>query len=297
MGEAKRRKAADPTGYGRAKRGLVVSPQIEVEGTSLKARSTNLDPKEVRFALLFWDRLAWPASRALHFPSGPDEQLLQQVRVLTRPEYTFNGDVAQGFARGQIQAFTDLDAKEPGLWSLAQGEDSLLLRDKIIGAGDGASVELHRAIPIPDKDVPLNEILEFKQKRHDELHLLRNEIDAFIAVLDKAEDKEAELRKQIAQVDAACADALKVGKEWRFPVRLSNLKVSLDLRPFTTIAAAVSTWGAATVSGFQLPTATAVAGLSAVGSSIKIGADFGLQTIKPWQGPYRYVSQFHQEVF
>src|SRR3989442_5161137 len=103
MGDAKRRKQADPN-FGRipkrpAHRGLVISPPLEIEGERLFIKSTSLHPQELRFALLFWDRLVWPSSRAIHIASGPDEQFLESAGVLRRPDYTFNGDAAQGIAR------------------------------------------------------------------------------------------------------------------------------------------------------------------------------------------------------
>lgn len=153
---------------------------------------------------------------------------MESAAILTRPEYTFYGDVAQGIAKTQVKAFVDLETREPGLWSLAQGENSLLLRDQMLEPNAGALLELQRAIPIPDKDVPLNEVLEFKERRRDELHRLRTELDGFVAEINQAEDKEAELQKHIATIDAACADTLRVSREWQLPVRLANFKASLD---------------------------------------------------------------------
>ena len=43
----------------------------------------------------------------------------------------------------------------------------------------GALVELHNAIPVPDLNTPLEEILEFKFRRNDELNRLRLEMDNF----------------------------------------------------------------------------------------------------------------------
>ena len=68
MGEAKLRKQTDPNfgqvpKNGLSYRGLVVSPPIEIEGNRLFAKSSNLDAQELRFSLLFWDRLVWPSSR------------------------------------------------------------------------------------------------------------------------------------------------------------------------------------------------------------------------------------------
>ncbi|WP_028222193.1 DUF6236 family protein, partial [Paraburkholderia oxyphila] len=180
MGEAKRRKATDPS-YGKVpkdthKRGLVVSPPIVIEGGRLFAKSSNLDPLELRFALLFWDRLVWPSSRVIHFASNQDEQFLEAAGILNRPDYTIWGDGATGIAQGQVTAFNDFDSREPGMWALAQGENSFVWKDGFLEDGAGALVELHRAIPIPCHDVPLAEILEFKEKRRDELLLLRAQL-------------------------------------------------------------------------------------------------------------------------
>lgn len=86
MGEAKQRMRSDPA-YGRVpkdsrRRGLIVSAPIEIEGNRLYAKSSTLDPQELRFALLFWDQLVWPSSRAIHFASGADELFLESPTAL-----------------------------------------------------------------------------------------------------------------------------------------------------------------------------------------------------------------------
>jgi hypothetical protein len=195
---------------------------------------------------------------------SPDEEFLEGVGFLIRPNYRFTGDWAQGVAKMQIQAFADHDAREPGQWSLAQGENSLFLHDKLLEPNAGALLELQHAIPIPDKDVPLNEVLEFKRRRDDELQRLRAELDGFIAAINQAEDKEAELQKRIATIDAACADALRVSREWQFPVRLTNLKASVELRPFVTAAGGVAAYGVGSESGL----AASAAILAGIGGAV-----------------------------
>lgn len=86
---------------------------------------------------------------------------------------------------------------------------------------------------------------------------------------------------------------LRIAKEWKFQIRLLNLKCSVDLRSFNTLAAAMVGWKA--VERYEMPITGAA--LFGVAASVIIGADFGLQRIRPLQGPYRYVSQYHQELF
>lgn len=298
MGEAKRRKQTEPN-FGRVPksanhRGLVVSPPIEIEGSRLFVKSSNLDPQELRFALLFWDRLVWPSSRAIHFSSGPDETFLESAGILTRPEYTFNGDGAQGIARGQIQAYQELERSEPGVWALAQGENSLLLKDGLADEGKGSLVELHRAIPVPKQDVPLAEILEFRQRRRDELMLLRHYLESFVSEIEGAADKPLALQKRVAELDQACANLLTVGKEWQFPVYLSNLKASFSLSPMKFLPAVAGGWKMGEPYGLTAAAAVAAAGGAA--SSLDIKADYGLRSMRLPTSPYRYAFQMHEEL-
>lgn len=298
MGEAKRRKLSEQN-FGdipksSSHRGLVVSPPIEIKGNQLFAKSSNLDPQELRFALLFWDRLVWPSSRAIHFASGPDEVFLESAGILTRPEYTVYGDAAQGIAKGQILAFQDLDRSEPGVWALAQGENSFLWKEGLAEEGKGALVELHRAIPIPKHDVPLAEILEFRERRRDELLLLRHHLETFVSEIDGSSDHSIALQKRIAELDKACSNLLAVGMEWQFPVYLSNLKASFSLSPQKFLPAVLGGWKVGEPYG--LTAATLVAATSGAISTLEIKGDYGLRSTRRPQSPYRYAYQIHNEL-
>jgi hypothetical protein len=298
MGQEKIRKRDDPN-YGKpppapTHRGLVVSPPLEINGTRLHARSSSIDSTELRFALLYWDKLVWPSSRAIPFASGPDEQFLETEGVLSRPDYTFYGDAAQGIAKSQIQAFLDLEKSEPGAWALAQGENSLLLKDDAFQNGNGGLVELHRAIPIPHRDVPLAEILEFKDRRKDELQRLRNHLDSLSNQIIDLNNLPTDLNAKVSEIDSACADLLQVGKEWQFPVHISNLKASFTLSTRSLVAPAASVWYFG--QQFGLIAATAAAAVSGAISTFEIKGDIGFQSLKKSPNPYRYAYLAHKEL-
>ncbi len=71
---------------------------MQIEGTGVRGRGVNLDPMELRFALLFWDQLVWPSSDFLGAGSNPDEAFLESAGILKRREFSINGDVAQRMA-------------------------------------------------------------------------------------------------------------------------------------------------------------------------------------------------------
>lgn len=318
MGEAKYRKAHDPD-YGKVPkqrgdcgpgsqgldrygvpklsencRGLVISCPMKIDGTSLTIKSSELDRQELRVASLLWDRLVWPNSRVIYIEGGPDADYLQQSGILFRPEYTFNGDIAQGMAMMQITAFQELENREPGLWALAQGERSFMLQTEMVAHDRGTLVELHRAVPVPDQDVPLEDVLEFKHRRADDLAALRAELDQCYLLIDSAEDKALAELTQFKKVDAACADMVKLARE-TFPFRMASLGMQ-----FTHGASTGGVTGWKIGDRLGLPLVGAAIGAAAGGvikAAVAMRRDLGLHRAKFTNHPYRFVYHAHDELF
>lgn len=297
MGEAKRRKATDP-GYGKQRsvaRGLIVSPPLVVEpGRGIRVRSSALDPQELRFALLFWDQLAWPDNNIIGIGGGAEADFLMASGVLTRPRYSIYGrtDVGSALLDSYTQAYRELNLSAPGRWSISQGENSLLIEGGLVVPGRAALVELHRAIPVPDADVPLEDILDFKLKRRDELFALREEIDALYATLEQAGDKEFELVRIAEKIDRACADVLRLGKERQFGMRQSDLRATFDFD-----IGKIAGWAiAGEAVGQQLALPIVGAALGGVAATLKLGWDSTAARAKFGNHPYRYVYRIHDDL-
>jgi hypothetical protein len=81
MGQAKIRKQTEPT-YGivpkkAPKRGLIISNPIKLDvKNNVFCAQGGLDPSELRFSLLYWDKLARPDSNIFGFGGGEDEHFL-----------------------------------------------------------------------------------------------------------------------------------------------------------------------------------------------------------------------------
>ena len=297
MGEAKRRKLTDPN-CGKIpknilERGIVISPPIICDDQGLQIKSSALDEFELRFSLLYWDKLVWPSSNAIHMTSNDDAKFLEREGILTRPNYNFNGTLGNIIAATQIKAFRDLEANEPGQWTMAMGENSLQISMTDFQENEGALIELHRAIPIPAHDVSFHDILEFKERRKPELFALRHHMDQLLAEIYNSTDKQALLEKKIEEIDIACTDLLKVGGEWQFPVYVSNLKASFSINSRTLSHGAIGGWLLGGPLG--LPAATA-ASVGAALSTIEIKGDFGFRSIRRPPSPYRYTFKTHEEL-
>lgn len=304
MGESKRRREKDPT-YGvvpkhlvRRKsqwngRGLVVSNPMRVSGRGISIGSSSLDPQELRLALLFWDRIVWPQSRAISIVDSSISYLIDR-KVVERPEYTFYGSEVEVIVKMQLQAFRDLNQSDPGAWSLAQGENSILIGEGFIEEGNGTVVELHRAIPVPDKDVPFEDILEFREKRQREMQEVRFAVDEFAIAIQSASDPEVRFRQAIERIDHACAEVIDLARQSNIPFRLADLGGALDFN-LLGIPALAGAFLSGPVSLANV--AAAAGGVASLG--VLNGPRKRRERIEEQlrTNPYRYVARFHQELF
>ncbi|QGW78449.1 hypothetical protein GPJ81_17750 [Pseudomonas alkylphenolica] len=296
MGEARRRRESDPN-YGKPPpkpdfRGLIVSVPGTIEGHRYRARSTTLDEQELRFSLLFWDQLVWPTG-AIHMSGGETERQLIKCGILERPKYNHFGDVTNVIINGQISAFEEYERKTPGAWAIAQGENSLIVNGGLGEVGKGALIELTRAVPIPHVDVPLNEVLELKERWRNELLCFRHHVEALADDIANSSDRSEQLEFHLKEINSACSDLMALGKEWRFPMHVSTFNASLNLKP-TLIAQVTGAWEF----GEKFCTEFAAASAAATGlyRGIKIDTDFRIRSPKRPATPYRYAYRIHTEL-
>lgn len=305
MGEAKWRRENDPM-FGKAprvakKRGLVVSNPVTVDLQSnrLEIAGGRIDPQELRFALMFWDLLAWPRNGFIGMAGGDDEQFLEQCGVLMRPFAAQPGPApaADWVVNAQLSALKELDRQEPGCWALAQGEKALNIVGGLEGEHGAMEVSLRRAIPIPNHDVPLAEILELKERRKDELLALRAHLDMMIADVQASPDDPTDaLAARLGDVDAACSDLLKLGKEWQFPVHLADLQTSVNLNPVKIGGTAFGAYKGALEVGMSQSTSIIAGVAGGLASTIDVK---GRPQLKGWRrpkSPFRYAYHLNVEL-
>lgn len=303
MGEAKIRKATEPT-YGKVpkeqqKRGLIVSNPISIDiGANSFAARGGLDPNELRFSLLYWDKLVHPRSNFIIFGGDSnDEEFLVSAGVLTQPVYQHRGgNVFSIVLDTYLNAFFELEAREPGVWSLSQGDKSLFINNSAANLIDdsGLVLELFRAIPVPNGDVPLAEILEFKERRKNELMILRSHIDLLVSEIQNSPARTDDFNRIAKEVDTACADLLKVGHEWQYPVHFADFKATFNFNSIKFLGAVGGGWKIGEPYG--LTAATSVAAAAGLVSTIDVKSDICLQSIKKPRNPFRYVLSAHKEL-
>lgn len=295
MGEARIRKERDPL-YGQIpkalrSRGIVVGPPSKIEGSRMELTGTALDPASLRTWLLFWDQILWPVSHVVFSPNSPDIEYLMGAGVLSRPEYpVLDADLVRSDLKGYLRALQESERRNPGCWSLAQGEKALQIIGESVANSRDVLVSLHQAVPVPAGDVPLAEILEFKERRSAELLRFRHEIERFYLDIENSNDQALALNLAVERIETACADLIKVNKEWKYGSLLSDWDFSIT--PMQ--------WGGAIASFALAPAVSldAISGLlnGTIGAALSISPGIGKRIVEGKTNPYRYVASANKEL-
>ena len=143
---------------------------------------------------------------------SPDELFLSSSGILTRPVAKRSNSTGS-FVQSLVDVYLDNEHSEPGLWALSEGRDALFIRRPEYAADAGMQAHTNRAIPLPDGDVPLEALLEFKAKRLPELHALNVTLDEMCQCVLSAENTHAELDAVIVDLDQKYVDIIKVSRE------------------------------------------------------------------------------------
>lgn len=289
MGQAKLRKETDPD-YGRfssRERGVIISNPIKARPDGFEIINSDLDPQDVRSLLMYWDKLAWPTG-TLITPSGVDGEYLENCGVLLRPSFKSSGTPRELILAPQILAFENFEKKQPGMWCFGHGENSIIVDSGMAIPNQGSIIRLCNAIPVPSPEVPLNEILEFRRKRRPELLRLRAYFEELVQEIESSHDSESELNNKLKLVDSACADLVKTTREWQSPVKLSELKASINYDLTKAATGAVSAWSACETLELNLTGKCIAAASAAILSQFKIAQDIKFRSVRKPSSPYNY---------
>lgn len=305
MGEAKRRQKRDPFfgRYPKAGKGIVISPPVTIEPNGSLSIQGGVDPVELRRAVLFWDRINKPKNGFVDFSLSADEEFLMNCGILEQSEFAtpaFSGKAGHVYAQLHLDTFSNLEKREPGRWSMSEGESSFNLQaGRGFSDGRGALVELHRAIPLPTADVPLEDLLNFKEKRRDEILSLTLELDGLFSRVLNAQDADFELGRAVREIDQKCSDVISVAKESKVKFSLSDFTygVSLEVNSMNLLAAGA--FGAFFGSSFGLPIVGATLGAASSFVKLNVGIGGRLERSKKAAelalSPYRVVSRLVNE--
>jgi hypothetical protein len=153
----------------------------------------------------------------------------------------------------------------------------------------GVLVGLFGAIPVPEKTVPLQDILEFKTRRASELKALQFHLERIYETIIDAPARGRAQDREFAALDRSISDYLRVVRETPFKKVLSRIDASIDLPH-----ALAATGGAVTAFVQGLPLTQAAIG---AGAALSVSIGLGRKEKSGRTSPFEYVAHYHRELF
>lgn len=188
-------------------------------------------PADIRKYLLYWDKIDYPDNNFISIGPCPDIQFLIDSGIAERTHVQFRGAMSSGngelFIIAQQAAFTEHQSKTPGAWSLAQISTTPHFID--VSSKVAVEYELWNMLPVPQKDVPLNEILEFKTKHNAELIALRVYLDELYQSIISSSDLPRAKNTQLIKLEKALIDIDRTMGEFQLPREITSLRGFLSV--------------------------------------------------------------------
>ncbi len=272
-------------------RGLVISNPVRLKDGALEVISSNVSPQELRFALLFWDKVDFPDNNIISTGATPEFQFLmdegfaQRTRIEPVIFGTLSG--ARVFRDCHVAAFERLNKENPGSWAASSEFGAFIFNENELDAGRGLLVTLHDSLPVPDQDVPLQDIMEFRTKRRSELLALREALDEAYLRIAASPDRDFALSSEVARLQRACTDYLNSAKGFGLDFRMMDMTANINL-----VSAAIA-GSAAFAASASAPLAIGAAAAASIG--VKVGPALKLKQAP--NSPFQYVAHYHREVF
>ncbi|AXR06507.1 DUF6236 family protein [Salinimonas sediminis] len=235
------------------KRGIIVGQPFWIHNNQRHTRY--LHGSELRKYLLFWDEIVYPDGPMLEKTiNNPELQYLESVGVLQRHELidktininlsrfrTVNGKrqsidgIDHLFSvHAQLEAYKIYSEREPGAWSLAKAGYFHQKADPRMGSA--LDIELLNMIPIPQRQVPFDDILNFKKHRRDELLAFRCFLDSIYDNIITSGDIPRAKNAEMARLELALLDLARTLRESKIEYVCKSLKAKISRAEFLGVA-------------------------------------------------------------
>lgn len=272
-----------PPLLGEGERGALVMPAIETEGQAFKP--IGFDTEYTRFAILLFDKIVYPANSAISIGKLRDITGDISCAIDSRVEIgACHAREAFSIALGAM--FQALEEREPGLWSLARGIGGVQLPDDFFGEMTAFKLKLENALPMPDREVPFEEVANYRDRRRSELMALRHYIEGLVLEVQRDGFHDLAKRRAFEAFQSALSDHTKAINETNWLKRA----VSLDLT-FNWTDAAKTVIPAALIGNFDV-----ALGLEILAASLSIESASSLLKRRKNSGPFDYVFRATSEI-
>jgi hypothetical protein len=216
-------------------RGVIASASVITISGDTAHFGNPLSAEQVRYYTLYWDRIVIPANNFV-YQIIPDEDILIDTGVIERPTIEpgtcYGGaQIGQASLEAQAQVARRLIQNDRNTdWVLHQFGNDLIVPISEQEERNSLRFELISQLPVPNKDVPIVEIFEFKTRRRDELDNLHAHLDQLYLDILRSPDKELATYKAKLALEKSVQDLNTVASErWNVTTKYDfSAQINLD---------------------------------------------------------------------
>lgn len=222
-----------------SKRGIVIADTVflkQNDTSRLVYSSPIIKPLDLRRYLLYWDEIEWVTINQRNIMQSPELNLLIDEGIFKGsflPVYTIQGapenNVWYKIAHAQESVFRENNQRPNELWSLGKVLTNQVIREEEITRQTGLEISLVNALPIVPSEVPIEDILKFKQRRKDELLRFRVALGTLYEEIINTSDIHHSNLQSTDEIALALNDLHKVMGESFLKKIVSSLKVELNI--------------------------------------------------------------------
>ena len=232
----------------------------------------SISSEELRYYVMYWDKVVIPGNNLVYI-GIPEEEVLIACGAIERPRIGFQGTYQGDQITNAILACQSIVASQlvhdkSTDWVIHQIGKTGIYPKEFKQQNNIIRVDLASVLPVPNVEIPINEVLEFKERRSSELKELHDALDEFYGQILSAPDPDLASKKAVSRLQESILNLDKVSSEKFERSRKFNFSAELNLSGKDIIVGASS--GAIIdffATGFTIPVAT-IGG--AIASTIKI---------------------------
>ena len=271
------------------KHGLILTREMKFENGAIIGNG-GYDPLAIRLAVLYLDGIFVPQSQLVGFGLTKEMNILKEEGYLSEKFYPIRqskGTGADILITAYGDCFEELNQANNEVWIAHNSLNNHLT--KIKKTDDcGECIQLLNALPMPSENFPLGDLLEFKNKRKDNLKELLLTIEESRLEIIQAENKDIEIKKSIIKIEKNIIDLHKLIKETQPGWYLSNLSFDISSKDLFNVFHEV--YGEAKEMGMDgLSAFLASTGLT-IATCFNVKAGYRYKAVKP-NSPYLYAAE------
>lgn len=253
-------------------RGVIASPGIITPLDQGFRMERSISPEELRYYVMYWDKVVIPGNNLVYI-GVPEEEDLISCGAIERPRVGFQGSyqgdqITYAILSCQSIVASHLVHDKSADWVIHQIGKTGVYPEQFNQQRNIIRVDLANVLPVPNAETPINEVLEFKERRSSELKELHDALDEFYEQILSAPDPDLASKKAVSRLQESILTLDKVSNEKFERSRRFDFSAELNLSGKDISVGASS--GAIIdflATGFTIPVATIV---GAIASTIKI---------------------------